>query len=155
MYFFAGTSQEKKLYAHYEFGNNDIYSARNMVEFIKEGITKAKMQNSFNPKLNTRDIQATKKGNGINIYTSCDEYEIAQDLFKMDKAGLLGTFFKMPLFIKKFREPEINEASKTNEQWKTQLYTLFEKSKIKTQNITINIRGIYRPDKSKGPLSEF
>jgi len=73
----------------------------------------------------------------------------------MDKAGLFGTFFKMPKFIKKYREPDISEASKTNEQWKAQLYALFEKSKIKTENIIINIRGIYKPDKSKGPLSEF
>ncbi len=32
----------------------------------------------------------------------------------MDKLGLFGTFFKIPKFIKKFREPEISFATKTN-----------------------------------------
>ena len=67
----------------------------------------------------------------------------------MDKKGLFGHSFKMPKFIRKFRQPEISEATKTNQVWTAQLNALFEKSKIKAENITLNIRGIYRPDKDE------
>ena len=55
--------------------------------------------------LKPRDFRVTKSGKGINIFSSHDEYEVAEELFRMDKRGLFGHTFKMPRYIKKLREP--------------------------------------------------
>jgi len=75
-----------------------------MCDFIKEGIRKG----NHLSKIDVRDIKKTKKGNGLNIWTRYDEYEIAEELFKMNKNGLFDPAFKMPKFIRKFRDPELS-----------------------------------------------
>lgn len=41
-----------------------------MCDLIKDGIRKG----NYHSKLNIRDLKTTKKGNGINIRTSYDEF---------------------------------------------------------------------------------
>ena len=75
-----------------------------MCEIIKQGIRKS----GKNCNLNEYDLWLSKNGNGINIKTCYDEIEITQELQRMDQQHKFDYNFKMPKFIKKFREPEIN-----------------------------------------------
>lgn len=84
-----------------------------MIALILEGIRKENYR-SF---LNNKDFKVTRSGNGINIYpkrgrgivySDHDEYEVAEELYRMDKLGLFGHTFRMPKFIRKFRDPVIS-----------------------------------------------
>lgn len=102
MNYFAGKAEKDNLYAHYDLDKKiDTLDTNDMKELIVDGIVKENFISFLKP----RDFRVAKSGKGINIFSSHDEYEVAEELFRMDKRGLFGHTFKMPKYIKKFREP--------------------------------------------------
>ena len=88
-----------------------------MKRYLEDGVVTARRA-GYASILRSCRMVVTKKKNGINLF-NCDhdEYEIAEELHELDRRRHLDFKFKMPKFTKQFREPEISEARKTDEDW--------------------------------------